>query len=288
MKFILALIKTYFTVTSTLFPKFAERQAFELFQKTAKRTYKPHETEFYSTAKKFTVPSDNGPVHCYEIGNPNGELVLLVHGWNSNAGSLSGIGQELASKGYRVVSFDLPAHGKSPEKRTNLLYCRMAMDAVLKHLNVKNPLNVVAHSFGSLVSSYSLNTTDIPVKNMVLLTTPNKVTTIFRDFAKTIGLSNKTYELMVAHAEQLLEESLEDLTVLSKLKKVNPEQLVLIHDHFDKMLPHANSEFLAQNLPNTTLYSFEKIGHYRMLWNETVIDRVMKSIEKKEAEISTH
>ena len=63
-------------------------------------------------------------LHCYEFGNPNENLVFLVHGWDSNAGSLSRFETELASNNYRIISFDLPAHTNTKETHTNLYICK--------------------------------------------------------------------------------------------------------------------------------------------------------------------
>lgn len=285
MKFTLTLIRTYFRVLSVALPKQASKNAFQLFQKTSKKKFKPKEADFYASSNYFLAESNHGTIRCYELGNPSGELVFLVHGWNSNAGSMSGIGQILADQGYHVISFDLPAHGKSNAKHTNLLICGDVLQAVLRRVRTDEPITLVAHSFGSLVSAYALSSMSIKVKNLVYLTAPDTVSSIFTEFRDTIGLGNKAYNLLVKHTESLLQEKLEDLSVLNKLKHVNYDKLELIHDVHDKVIPYANSLKLIDQLPKNTLHSFQKIGHYRMLWNPDVIETVATAlIEKSSAE----
>jgi alpha-beta hydrolase superfamily lysophospholipase len=42
--------------------------------------------------------------------------ILLVHGWSGRGTQLFKIADELLKQGYSTISFDAPAHGKSPGK----------------------------------------------------------------------------------------------------------------------------------------------------------------------------
>ena len=61
-------------------------------------------------AKHFKVSSSKEDLLCYELGSENNNLVFLLHGWESNPGSLSKIAYSLSENNYRVISFDLPGH----------------------------------------------------------------------------------------------------------------------------------------------------------------------------------
>lgn len=279
-KFALILIKSYFRTSSALSPKFAARQAFRFFQRTAKKTFKPKEEEFYKTSSKFIVQGNRGEIVCYENGNPDGNIVFLVHGWNSNAGSLSGITQALVNEGYRTISFDLPAHGKSTETHTNLLLCKEDFQTIIRFVAPKNPIIVVAHSFGSMVSSFAFSELSFAVEKMILLTCPDTVIDIFEQFRDIVGLGEKAHQLVVNRAQSLLGEKLDEVSTLSKIQIVKPKELVLIHDVHDKILPHSYSEKLANNYHPSLLHSFKKVGHYRMLWNEEIISTIASELKQ--------
>ena len=85
----LKLIKLYFGTLSVLSPKIATNQAFELFQKVRKKDIREREKPFYESANRKDIPFEPEPVHTYSFGNPENDIVLLIHGWDSNAGSLS-------------------------------------------------------------------------------------------------------------------------------------------------------------------------------------------------------
>jgi len=87
-----------------------------------------------------------------------------------------------------------------------------------------------------------------------------------------IRLGSKAYTALLSLAESKLGESIADVSVENKLKKVDFKSLVLIHDKFDKVLAYEHSVEVQQAFPAAEIITFEKIGHYKMLWNDEVIN----------------
>lgn len=73
----------------------------------------------------------------------------MVHGWDSNPGSMAGIAEELINRGFHVLVFNVPAHGISVQKTTNMLYVSDILIDLLKKFNINGNISVVTHSFGS-------------------------------------------------------------------------------------------------------------------------------------------
>ena len=276
MKLILIFLRSYFKIMSRLDARLAAKQAFKLFQKPRNRPFKKREKKFYDSSETFVAQSDLGDIICYEKGDPYGEVVLLVHGWDSNAGSMSGIGNVLALEGFHIISFDLPAHGKSSLKYSNLHACKIALEAVLKRVKPFEPVSVIAHSFGSAVSGYTFSSGKYKIKNLVYLASPNRIKTIFTNYKEMISLGDEAYQLMVNAATEILSEPVEGIVVMLKTRQIDYEKATLIHDCYDKILPYENSARMAAFLPRSELISFEHIGHYRMLWNTEVIEKIVK------------
>ena len=112
MKAYLIIIRLYFRMLSGLFPRLAASHAFHLFQRPINRVTKPLEKSFLQHVKAFKIPHDPEPIECYELGPEDGRIAILVHGWESNAGSMAAIATSLADQGYRVVTFNLPRSWK--------------------------------------------------------------------------------------------------------------------------------------------------------------------------------
>ena len=214
-------LRTYFGFTSLINHEKAARKSLRLFQRVNKKNIREREEGFFTTARKFNVTHADSTIDCFEMGNPNGEVVILIHGWDSNAGSLSQLANALAEKNKRVISFNLPGHAFSKENYTNLKECKEAFTALLKYLDLNEPFSVIAHSFGSAVASYTLAKVDYQIDKLILLTNPNRIESIFKDFKKGIGLGNRAYKTMLRISKDKMGEPLHQLSVEENLQKIN-------------------------------------------------------------------
>lgn len=278
----LLLLKTYFGWTSLVNPGKAAQKSFRLFQRVQKKNIREREEHFFALSRPFKVHHQNQVVDCFELGNPGGELVILVHGWDSNAGSMSMIAHAMARQGKRVISFNLPGHAFSPSRYTNLVECKEAFLAVVDFLDPRKPFSVVAHSFGSAVTVYSLSKGNYSIDKLVLLTNPNKIETIFRDFKDIIGLGDRAYKRLLRLSLEKLGEPLSKLSVQENLKKIDYQGLLLIHDRLDKVLPYKHSVEVNSEIEDAKLITLEGVGHYKMLWNPEVIDRTVGFVNGSE------
>ena len=281
MKVLFLMTRIYFKLMSMLLPKVAGRQAFTLFQKVHNKKIRHIERPFFSKANHFKVELQGEDLDCYELGNPGDPLVFLIHGWNSNAGSMGAIAFELASRGYHVIAPNLPAHGFHKAKRANFITVKEALQGMIHRVYPDQPFDVVAHSFGSAAITYSLVNSRYRVNNLILLTNPGKFEDILAHFKNILGLGQRAFKELLIYAGEFLKEPVENIDVSQKLKGVDYKNLMLIHDEKDRILPFANSLIAYESLPNTELMTLRKVGHYKMLWNKNVIDTIANFLESK-------
>jgi len=279
MKYYLKILKFYYKIVSFLSPKLGGRLAFKLFQKVRKKDISKREISFYEKARHFRIPLPKEDLHCYEFGDPTGELIFLVHGWDSNAGSLSKFAFELEERNYRVISFDLPGHANSKSEYTNLYECKEAFKKLIKFINPQEPFTIISHSFGSAMTAYTMAETNYTVDKFVFLTTPNSLLEIFTNFKNFVGITDKTFSFMLNNVNKILKEDVHHISVEEKLKHISFTKLLLVHDKKDKILPYRNSEEVLNSTDNTELKSYERIGHYRMLWNDDVLEDTLAFIK---------
>ena len=100
----------------------------------------------------MTLDIDGLPIHTLDTGG-DGEAVLLLHGWAAPMQLYQPIIDRLAHKGYRVVSFDMPGVGQTPEPPRPLTVA----DYVALTLSVCHALGVrqcipIAHSHGGRIA----------------------------------------------------------------------------------------------------------------------------------------
>ena len=277
-KIALFFIKLYFKIISFFNLELAAKQAILLFQKPNRRDFKENEIDFFKKAKHFIVSYNDEDLDAYEIGSEHKKMILLVHGWSSNLGRLSEIAFELEKKGYRVVGLNFPAHGNSKLKQTNIIFCKEALKNLIHQLNISEPFSVVSHSFGSGVSAFALADLGLKVNKLVFLTSANKVLDIFLNYKKMVGLTDKTYNLVVKKMQEKAQIDLEEMNVDEILKRVDFEKLLVIHDKYDSMLPYRYATELVANVRNAELMTIENKGHSGMLFDKAVIEKVVEFI----------
>ena len=281
MNFQIYILRFYFKTISLFAPKLAGVKAFKLFQKVRIKTIRKREEEFYINAKHFNIPFDKESLSCYELGENNPNLVFLLHGWESNAGSLSKIAYKLAENNYRVISFDLPGHAKYKSNYTNLAECKNAFTNVIDFVKPKKPFSILSHSFGSAVSAYTLSNLNYKIDKLVFLTSPNSILEIFTDFKKLIGLPSTAFSYLLEKADLLANEKIKNFYIDEKLKYFTFSKLLLIHDEYDKIIPVKNSvEIQSKNKQNTEFIKHKNIGHYKMLWHDKVLEDTLRFLKK--------
>lgn len=270
----LKMIQSYFKILSVVSPNYAAKQGIKVFSKVRLKKIKTKEVEFFTLSKAFNVPFEgHKDLQCYEMGNPNGKLIFLIHGWDSNVGSLTLFAKGLLeTNSYRIIGMSLPAHGYHNEKRTNMVESGNAFETLVNYINPTALFDVVSHSFGSGVTTMMLANSDFKADKIVFLTAPNKVKNIFDDFKDFIKLGDKAYAKLLEIAKRdILHEPIEDYTIAKKLGFATYNDLLIIHDEFDKILPFKNTKEILEMNPSIKLHKMQKIGHYRMLWNPEVV-----------------
>lgn len=172
-------------------------------------------------------------------------------------------------------------HAKYKSNYTNLIECSEAFSKVIEYIKPNIPFSVISHSFGSAVCTYTLSKLNYQLDKIVFLTSPNSILEIFKEFKNLIGLSNRSFTYFVKKANLLANEEINDINIDEKLKLLDFSKLLLIHDEFDKIIPIKNSEEIKKiNAKKTQLIKYSKIGHYKMLWNDKVVEDTMHFLKE--------
>ncbi|WP_235174626.1 alpha/beta fold hydrolase [Tomitella biformata] len=100
-----------------------------------------------------TVSRDGYDLAVFEQGNPDGETIVMVHGWPDTHHLWDGVVPQLADR-YRVVTYDTRGHGEStvPDKISGFRLEELSKDlfAVLDAVSPDAPVHVLAHDWGSV------------------------------------------------------------------------------------------------------------------------------------------
>ena len=171
---------------------------------------------------------------------------------------------------------ELPGHDKSKFKLANLPMIANAFKEVLNHYKVAKPISAIGHSFGGLAICYALEEYNLEGQNIITIATPHSVEGIFNEFVRRAGLSPKARNHLFDYFEEMTNREMEDVNTGGLLSKINPDEVLIIHDESDSILSVQNALKIKSKYPNGRLLLTQKSGHNGILSNKEVLDAVTK------------
>ncbi|GHC59105.1 alpha/beta fold hydrolase [Ulvibacter litoralis] len=259
-------------IASNLFPNMITSFAYNQLTNPQVRKLRKNELDTLNKSEKENFNYNNINIKLYTWkGGKN--KVLLIHGWEGQAGNFSDLIEILLENGYTVHSFDGPSHGYSSKGSTSLFEFSELVGVLIKKFDVKS---LVSHSFGGVATTYALfKNPDIMIEKYVLLTTPDKFTERIDDVSEVVGINKKVKKLLINRLEKQTGISVETLNVSDFVKTINVKDALIIHDINDKVIPIIRSKNVHRNWAASQLKEVEGTGHFRILRTKEVIDTVV-------------
>jgi pimeloyl-ACP methyl ester carboxylesterase len=240
---------------------------------TPRRRARPaSEHDVLELAYPFKIPSKHGDLAAWTWGNPNGPCVLLIHGWEGRGAQLGPMVAPLADLGFRVVTFDAPAHGDSGGDRSSVIHFADAIEAAARALG---PLHgIVAHSMGGAATLFASRTRPL-ASRVVLIAPPLDVRHFIRHVATLLGLPDEVRERVGARLEARFGVSWNAVRADTLASGMRGPGLVL-HDEDDREVPIACGEAVARAWPGSTMVRTQGLGHNRVLRDAGVVSTVTR------------
>jgi pimeloyl-ACP methyl ester carboxylesterase len=227
-------------------------------------------------AHPVSVATQEGDLQAY-VFEPEGPgfatSVLMVHGWTGEASFMSAFAGHFRRRGFRVVLFDFPAHGKSAGRHTNLIACAHATREIAEALG---PVHfVVAHSLGGHAALLAGGggppmPRAYPFRAFVLVSMPDKFADVTRAFGDRLRLHPAAQRNYERRLEQLAHRSIAEFTG-AKLLAATGRPALLLHARDDAEIPFANAEQIAAQGGPAELVGFDGLGHRKILYAPPVV-----------------
>ena len=259
-------------IASNLFPN--QITAFAYNQLTNPQIRKLRTNELATLEKadksKYKFKDFDIQLYTWKGGEKN---VMLIHGWEGQAGNFSDLIEKLLESRFTVYSFDAPSHGFSSRGKTSLFEFTELVGILIKKFGVKL---LVSHSFGGVATTYALfENQDIEIKKYVLITTPDKFTERIDEVSESIGITDKVKNRLITRLENETNSDVENFNVSEFVKSINVKKSLIIHDVNDKVIPISRSKNVHQNWTKSEFMEIEGTGHFRILRTEKVINKVI-------------
>ena len=207
----------------------------------------------------------------------SGPVVYLVHGWGGNGAQLSAFVRPLLAQGYRVVTFDAPAHGSSEHgsagpRRTHGVEFGKALDAVFARFGPAEA--VIAHSLGAISTYLTLRFGWLSTRRLVLLAPMVAAEPLFDQFQRALGFGARTRRAFDRHLDAFVGIPMAEFDATFQAAHVDPVPTLVVHDRGDRQTPWADSARLVESLPDARLVTTEGLGHRRILKDPGVVREV--------------
>lgn len=251
---------------SRLSPDTASLLTFHLFTQPKKYPRPERERVWLQRAEELVL--SNG-VRAWSWGE--GPLCLLVHGWQGRGAQLGAFIAPLVERGYRVVTFDVEAHGSSPGTHSTLLsWLRPIFDVVERY---GDPVSVIAHSFGCPAVSLALRR-GLTARSVVYLAPPDALEGGARTFARVTGIGDEGFEALARRVTAVTGIAIEGERVSEFGPRMKTPRL-LVHDEQDLDVNIRCARTYAKYWPGCQVHTTAGLGHRKILYDANVVARAV-------------
>jgi len=227
-----------------------------------------------SIQKVIEIPSINKKVVSYQYGESS-RKILLVHGWSGRGTQLFKIADELVKAGYSTISFDAPAHGKSPGRTTIM---SEFIETILEVDKQFGPFEAaVGHSLGGM-SLLNAMKKGLKINHLAVIGSGDIVQDILDDFVAKLELKPSISSRLRVHFEKKYSQEMDSYSGYKSAMEITIPVLV-IHDKNDPEVAVTAGINIHKHLKNGTLYLTEGLGHRKILGNPIVIEKVVRFIK---------
>lgn len=256
-------------VLAPVAPGLAARLAYRVWFRTVRLPVPPEAEPVLSEAERTTLTVDGTPLPVYRWGE--GPTVFLLHGWSARAAQMTAMVAPLVERGFRVVAYDAPAHGRSPGRRTDIFELRDALLSVAA--SEGPPRAVVAHSFGALTFLAAARS-GLDSRRGVLLNPGVRIEALVQAFDARLGLGEEVRSRLARRVHAFAGASFYD----GLWEPLEGSPVLVLHDRDDEEIPWEEGRHVAERLPDGRLESTEGLGHRRILRDPGVVQRTVEFV----------
>lgn len=202
------------------------------------------------------------------------EVILLIHGWESNASRWKKLLPFLKKTGKTIIAIDAPAHGLSSGKEFNVpLYAEFINQIVMKF----NPQIVIGHSIGGNAVAYFQSNYEHNFEKIILLGAPSDFKVILENYFKILSLNSKIQRQFLVYIKSRFNIVIEDFSAANFLKKSTIPGIIA-HDVDDIVVRIEEGKKIANSWKTATFIETKALGHslHDAILYQTISDFIEK------------
>ncbi|HVF54447.1 MAG TPA: alpha/beta fold hydrolase [Actinomycetota bacterium] len=199
-----------------------------------------------------------------------GPTVLLVHGWADRAATLGAFVEPLTHAGFQVIGIDMPAHGDSAGRRTDILEWAEVLRAAERDAGPFHA--VIAHSVGAMAIGVAISE-GLEAESLALIAPAVRMQSTLDRFRVQARLSPRAVEGLVDDISRRFGATVWEDFATDKLLRDRAASVLIVHDREDEQVPLTDGERLADAI-DAELVETSGLGHTKILRDRKVIERV--------------
>ncbi len=250
-------IGSYINLLSYVAPEKASKLAYRLFSNPrVGRLTSENLPAILHEAHQETL-FENGHQFQTYIWKGDATVMLLVHGWESNASRWEKMLPHLLKSGHTIVAIDAPAHGLSAGKEFNVPLYATFIDAVTqKH----QPKHIIGHSIGGIAAAYYQHHYKHSLEKMILLGAPSDFKILLENYVKLLSLNATIENALHDHVKAHFQINVDDFSGKLFLKN-SKLQGIIAHDTTDTVVLFSEGEKLAASWKKALFIPTTGLGH---------------------------
>jgi pimeloyl-ACP methyl ester carboxylesterase len=256
-----------FAASALLFPELAGAAAERLFLTPPRRRDAAATALDLIDARSSIVEHKGRSIMTWRWGSRDAPAVVLAHGWGGHAAQMRAFAFPLLAAGYRVVTYDQPAHGVSEGRLSGLPdFAEVLAEVSAQHGDVRA---LIGHSLGGTAAALALASGKIRLQRVVLVSPPSDLVGYSRRFARWHWIPEPVRRSMQAEIEERYGVLWDDLELARLAPRLTAPALV-IHDRDDRIVPWRQGARVARLWSGARLLATEGLGHGRILEDDAV------------------
>ncbi len=265
-------IRTKFKLLSAISKRKTAEQAFQLFC-TPQIRQKKELPEIFKQAERLQFQFQGNTMLGYRW-NPSSKKILILHGFESSVIYFDRYVKPLMQKGYEVLAFDAPAHGRSAGKNINAVVYKEFIEAVMQQYGAIT--SFIAHSFGGIALCLALEECNHDESYKVALIAPATETAtsidLYFNFLKLDTEVRKEFDKLI---EELSKHPPEWFSIRRAAAHIKA-QVLWVHDEDDDLTPLADAKKVQEKqYPNFQFMITKGLGHRRIYRDSRILKTVL-------------
>ena len=192
------------------------------------------------------------------IWHGNEEIILLIHGWESNASRWKKLLNHLKPLGKTIIAIDGPAHGLSEGKEFNA-------PKYAEYINVLTqkyqPKTIIGHSIGGAAIAFFLNKyKNSTIEKVILLGAPSDFKILSDNFVSLLSLNKKIKNQLEKYYHEKFNIPIADFSG-HKFAENFTQKALIAHDTTDKVVLIDEGRKYASSWKNAIYIETNGLGH---------------------------